>query len=327
MVARSTGDLRTCIQLTTAVLEDGAADAVPDAVNVIGGAALLARDEQALQLAVDAALDMQRKNPGLAEVADGARHRLDLLGGHESIVDGDLAAGETRWPMTSATLWLAGREAIDAGASDTAVAGVRALERDDPHPRAVVAAVTAAATGDEGAWHAALQLAVEHHLRLVAIDALEGLATAAARTESWAECLRLLAAAQRLRDDLEYRWRFRFEQAAVDRARQLATDHLDDVEVVQATTEGRVLDVQAAAAYARRARGERKRPRYGWASLTPTELHVVALIADGLTNAQIADRLLMGRATVKTHLSHIFSKLGVTTRAQLAGEAARRAQE
>jgi DNA-binding CsgD family transcriptional regulator len=35
----------------------------------------------------------------------------------------------------------------------------------------------------------------------------------------------------------------------------------------------------------------------------------------------------MGRATVKTHLSHIFNKLGVTTRAQLAGETARRAQQ
>ena len=52
------------------------------------------------------------------------------------------------------------------------------------------------------------RLAVEHRLRLIAVDALEGLAVAAARTESWAECLRLLAAGQRLRDELDYRWRF-----------------------------------------------------------------------------------------------------------------------
>ena len=167
---------------------------------IIGVAALLARDEQALRLAVDARHGMQRKNPGLAVVADMARHRLDLLAGQESIVDSELAAGDAPWPMTTATLWLAGREAIDAGASDTALAGVRALAHDEPHGQAVLAAITAAATGDEDAWHSALQVAVEHNLRLIAVDALEGLAVAAARTESWAECLRLLAAGQRLRD-------------------------------------------------------------------------------------------------------------------------------
>ena len=260
-------------------------------------------------------------------VADSAQHRLDLLMGQESTVDEELAAADTPWPMTSATMWLAGREAIDAGASDTALAGVRVLARDDPHGRALLAAITAAVTGDEDAWHCALQIALEHNLRLIAVDALEGLAVAAARTESWAETLRLLAAGQRLRDDLEYRWRFRFEQAAIDGARQIAADNLDDVDAAQATTEGQGLDWQAAAAYARRARGERKRPRHGWASLTPTEQQVVALITDGLTNAQIATQLLMGRATVKTHLTHIFGKLGVTTRAQLAGEAARRTHE
>ena len=96
----------------------------------------------------------------------------------------------------------------------------------------------------------------------------------------------------------------------------------DDAE--PAAAEGRNLDWRAAAAYARRARGERKRPHHGWASLTPTEQQVVALVSEGLTNPQIAERLLMGRATVKTHLEHIFTKLGIRSRAQLAAEAARR---
>ncbi|HMK11492.1 MAG TPA: helix-turn-helix transcriptional regulator [Acidimicrobiales bacterium] len=60
-------------------------------------------------------------------------------------------------------------------------------------------------------------------------------------------------------------------------------------------------------------------------SLTPTEEHVVALVAEGLTNPQIAERLLMGRATVKTHLEHIFTKLDVRLRAELAAQASRRA--
>ena len=58
-----------------------------------------------------------------------------------------------------------------------------------------------------------------------------------------------------------------------------------------------------------------------WSSLTPTEVHVVRLVAEGLTNPQIGARLLMSRGTVKTHLSHIFTKLDTTNRAQLAAAA------
>jgi predicted ATPase/DNA-binding CsgD family transcriptional regulator len=328
LAARSTGDLRRCIHLTAEVINDGSSQAVSDAVNIIGGAALLARDEQALQLAVERAEGMTRKNAALPGVADDARHRLDLLEGGPSTVDDRIAAGEARWTMTSTTLWLVSREAIDAGASDKALAGIRSLAHDDaPHDQAVAAAVTAAVTGDEDTWHAALELALEHDLRLIAVEALEGLATAAARKEAWAECLRLLAAGQRLRNEVDYRWRFRFEQAAVDGAHRIATDNLDDEEAERATTEGRSLHWESAAAYVRRGRGERRRPRHGWGSLTPTEQQVVALVADGLTNGQIASQLLMAQTTVKTHLAHVFNKLAVTTRAQLAGEAARRAQQ
>jgi DNA-binding CsgD family transcriptional regulator len=157
------------------------------------------------------------------------------------------------------------------------------------------------------------------------VDALEGLAVAAARVESWAECLRLLGAAERLRDETSYRWRFAFEQHAVDGARAAAVEALGtDAEVAE--VEGHGLDWRDAVAYARRARGERKRPRHGWASLTPTEHQVAALVAEGMTNAQIAQQLLMGQATVKTHIDHIFTKLGVRTRAGLASEATRRNQ-
>ena len=109
----------------------------------------------------------------------------------------------------------------------------------------------------------------------------------------------------------------------MDSARAAALDALGD-EADAATAEGRGLDWHDAAAYAQRARGERKRPHHGWASLTPTEERVVALVTEGLTNPEIAQRLLMGRATVKTHLEHIFTKLGVHSRADLAAQAARR---
>jgi DNA-binding NarL/FixJ family response regulator len=51
---------------------------------------------------------------------------------------------------------------------------------------------------------------------------------------------------------------------------------------------------------------------------------VVRLVTEGLTNPQIGERLFIARGTVRTHLTHIFTKLGVTSRAQLATEATRR---
>jgi hypothetical protein len=165
---------------------------------------------------------------------------------------------------TCSTLWLACRESIDAGAARIAVDHARFWARSEPHPRAVVAAIEGAATGDEDSWHDALVIALDQGLRLIAVDALEGLAVAAATTESWAESLRLVGAAERLGDETGYRWRFGFEQRAVDTARAAAAEALGDA-AEAAATEGRGLDWREAAAYARRARGERKRPHHGWA--------------------------------------------------------------
>jgi DNA-binding CsgD family transcriptional regulator len=73
-----------------------------------------------------------------------------------------------------------------------------------------------------------------------------------------------------------------------------------------------------------RGRGERKRPSTGWASLTPSELQVVLLVAEGLSNPQIGERLFISKRTVQTHLKHVFAKLSLTSRAELASEVTRR---
>jgi DNA-binding CsgD family transcriptional regulator len=52
--------------------------------------------------------------------------------------------------------------------------------------------------------------------------------------------------------------------------------------------------------------------------LSPRELEVAELVADGLTNSAIAARLFVSRATVSSHVTHILTKLGFTSRAQIA---------
>ncbi len=66
-----------------------------------------------------------------------------------------------------------------------------------------------------------------------------------------------------------------------------------------------------------------RRAQSGWQSLTPSERAVVDLVAEGLSNPQIGQRLYVSRRTVQSHLAHVFAKLHITSRAQLAAEAAR----
>ena len=52
-----------------------------------------------------------------------------------------------------------------------------------------------------------------------------------------------------------------------------------------------------------------KRPQTGWESLTESELAVVRLVAEGMTNRQVARHLYVSPHTVNAHLRHAFSKL------------------
>jgi len=68
------------------------------------------------------------------------------------------------------------------------------------------------------------------------------------------------------------------------------------------------------------------RPVSGWASLTDAERRVADLVAEGLTNAQAAERLFLSRYTVDFHLRQVFRKLGVRSRVRLTRLALQRAE-
>lgn len=68
-------------------------------------------------------------------------------------------------------------------------------------------------------------------------------------------------------------------------------------------------------------------PTFGWASLSPKEHEVIDLVTEGLSNPQIGERLFISRRTVESHLSHIFRKLDLTNRTQLATAATQRARD
>jgi ATP/maltotriose-dependent transcriptional regulator MalT len=172
----------------------------------------------------------------------------------------------------------------------------------------------------ESGAHEALTLGREAGDQLGVVDALELLALLAAGQDSHREAVRLWAAADSMRDRLGYRLVIdpASQDAAIANAREKLADFSD------AWAEGAKMSADEAIAYAARGRGERKRPATGWASLTPSEREVARLVGQHLSNPEIAARLFVSRATVKTHLVHIFAKLGVDSRSALAAEALKR---
>jgi DNA-binding CsgD family transcriptional regulator len=66
-----------------------------------------------------------------------------------------------------------------------------------------------------------------------------------------------------------------------------------------------------------------RRPVTGWEALTAAEQRVAQLVAGGLANREVAECLYLSRYTVETHLKHVFAKLGVSSRAELAAVAPR----
>jgi predicted ATPase/DNA-binding CsgD family transcriptional regulator len=160
-------------------------------------------------------------------------------------------------------------------------------------------------------------------LRIPGIDddsvayCVEAIAVAAARRGQAERALRLIGAAEAVwtRVDMQAEpwWR---EQ--LDAARALAGQRLPAGRVEAALAWGRRLTTEQTVAYGRDEHWSPRAARPGVSLLSHREQQVTALVAEGLTNGQIARRLGMAERTVVSHLEHVRAKLDLTSRAQVA---------
>ena len=256
--------------------------------------------------------------------AAGARHTFAKL------ADGARASPLARWTSVPLVFLASAQLALGAigeatASLDEAVTLARAgamtwvLGRAS-FVRARLRAAEAALHDAESLGHEALGLAREAGDQMGLVDTIELLARLAAEQASAKEAVRLWAAADSLRSTLGYA-RFPGEQGAYETAVAAAKRAIGQDQFSAVWSEGAKLSAEEAIAYAARGRGERKRPSAGWASLTPSELEVARLVGEHLSNPEIAKRLFVSRATVKTHLLHIFAKLGIDSRSELAAAA------
>jgi predicted ATPase/class 3 adenylate cyclase/DNA-binding CsgD family transcriptional regulator len=170
--------------------------------------------------------------------------------------------------------------------------------------------------------HDALTCAADLEAQLGIPEILECLGTLAGDAGSRCEAARLFGAAEAIRQRMGA-VRFKVWNADYEASVAALRDVMGQKDFDAAWAEGAALSTEEAIAYAQRGRGERKRPASGWASLTPAELDVVRLVSEGLANKDIATRLFVSPRTVQAHLTHVYTKLGLTSRMQLAQEAGR----
>ena len=291
----------------------------------------------AARAAADAAVEATAELGGLKAAA--AYHVLAVA----ALAAGDAAvaqdATEAGRPLASALPRAAGlQRALSAEAAlaggdlvaarrwaDDAVSTTTGSFLSDPlTTRARVAIAQGEPDQAERDAHDALASAAEVEAYLFIPDILECLGTLAGEAGSHREAARLFGAAHAIRQRMGA-VRFKVYDAGYEALVAALRDALSDNDFDTAWAEGAALSTEEAIAYAQRGRGQRKRPTSGWASLTPTELDVVRLVSEGLSNNDVATRLFVSPRTVQTHLTHVYTKLSLTSRVQLVQEAARHA--
>ena len=225
-------------------------------------------------------------------------------------------------PMTLALLACGELAAARQWSDDTVALTIGNYKLNALVARAHVAMAQGEGEQAERDSHDALALAAETGAFLRAPEGLEVLARLACDEGNHRHAARLFGAAMAIRAAMGVvRWPV--YAIGYDDALAATREALGDADFDTAWAEGAAMSTEEAIAYARRGRGERKRPASGWESLTPTERDVVRHAADGLGNKDIGERMFISPRTVQTHLTHIYAKLGLTSRIQLVQESAR----
>ena len=192
--------------------------------------------------------------------------------------------------------------------------GVVAFRRGDYHRAA-------------GLYAESLVLSSQVRDRWIADDCLDGLAAVACTRGHYEHAARMLGAADVLREMLGYRPLADVESDH-DRCVDTTRIGLGDAAFAAAWTDGRAMTLQQAIADALAARESlaakakstaKLTEGKGVGPLTPREREVAALIAQGKTNREIAIIMVITERTADTHVQHILNKLGVGSRAQIAG--------
>ena len=189
-------------------------------------------------------------------------------------------------------------------------------------------AVTSLLAGDldraEADAHAALTAHLVEDAVGGVIETLEVLGALGVRRGRAADAARSLGAASSLRRSQGYLRRPPHDAVWFEAAVAAAGTDLGDEAFAAAWSSGEALAMEEAVAFASRGRGPRAaRALDGGTPLTAAEQRVATLVAQGLTNPQIGERLFISRHTVDSHLRHIFSKLGVASRAEVAAHVTR----
>jgi predicted ATPase/class 3 adenylate cyclase/DNA-binding CsgD family transcriptional regulator len=334
------GDLAGAIAQFVAVADE--AEAAHDEIwrvdSVVGRSFVLAHqgDIAAARATADAAIEATADLGGLK--AGAAYHVLAIA----ALAAGDAATAQDAteaWPhvsaptqmtvlqrVLSAEAALAGGDLVAARRwADEAVSTTTGAFWSDPlTTRARVAIAQRASDQAERDAHDALARAAEDEAYLFIPDILECLGMVAGEAGSHREAARLFGATYAMRERIGS-VRFKIYDIGYEASVDALREALGQTDFDAAWSEGAALSTEEAVAYAQRGRGQRKRPTSGWASLTPTERDVVRLVSEGLSNNDVATRLFVSPRTVQTHLTHVYTKLSLTSRVQLVQEAARHA--
>jgi predicted ATPase/DNA-binding CsgD family transcriptional regulator len=304
--------------------------------NLLAGVAWHAGDADRIVAEIEAS----RALSGPADPALAARAQVLLA--NAALLSGDLAEQDRHGRRAiELARTAAGQEGLALALSAWTMAAISGAGIQPATVAALEEAANLLAAHEDGftesamAWHRGELADAEHLVReatvrwhrcgelMDACDGIELLGVLAAARERFPDATRLLAAADAARPRLQYLAAgFTANRATAARTASQARHILGDDRFTEAWEQGHGLNLDDAVAYAARKGGGRKRPAAGWASLTPAEREVVRLVSEGLRNEAIARRLFIAPGTVKVHLSHIFAKLGVSTRAELAAQAA-----